>query len=305
MKIVRKYIENRNEAETFVRHCEEKFFRRLKRFTGDIIARDNRFITLAGPTCSGKTTTASIVVRGITDTGSNVRVISIDDFYRSGLRKDTGDAEQLDFDSVKALDTEYFAEFMHGLEKGDRVMMPRYDFKTGTRSGYEPLTAGKNDVFIFEGIQAVYPEVLECFEEEYTSIFISVRDDAIINDSMFRSHEIRLIRRLVRDYLFRNATPEFTLQLWKNVRKNENENIFPNADNPDFIIDSFLPYEDFALSPYGSKLLGMVPPDSDEYGYAMSLKERLDNILNPHFDNDIIPQDSMFREFIGFEKVSL
>ena len=154
------------------------------------------------------------------------------------------------------------------------------------------------DIYVIEGIQAVYPEVTARLGD-YRSIFISVTDDVSVNGVTFGRHEVRLLRRIVRDYNFRGATPEFSFHLWDGVRRNEEKNIFPNAGNCDFYLNSFLPYELFVLRKHALPLLADVPLTSVHRPAADALTEKLSALPGLPFDDRTIPQNSVFREFIG------
>lgn len=298
MKLICKDVRTRSEALHFVMQCEEDFVSKVRSAAKEILDRDNRIITLSGPTCSGKTTTAALIVDEIEKRGHRAIVVSIDDFYLDNLREET-DGKKIDFDSVKTIDLEYFAEFVSDIEAGRTLRIPKFNFMTGRREGYRELLPESGDIFIFEGIQAVYPEVTALFGDRYTSVFICISDEVMCNGVYFSSHEVRLLRRIVRDVLFRNTSPQKTLAYWSSVRANEEASIFPNADNPDFLIDSFLLYELFMIAPYALPLIAEVTEDSAEYQTALSLKLRLEKLLNENYTTDLIPELSMFREFVG------
>ncbi len=299
MKLIYKDVKTKEEASEFILSCENTFENKLRQTARDILLRGNKLITLSGPTCSGKTTTAKILVEEIERKGHSAVVISIDDFYLNDLRDGLASGQKVDFDSVKTIDLDYLASFTNDLLEYKKVNIPIFDFKTGRRVGYEEYTPSHGDIFIFEGIQAVYPEVTSLFGDRYTSVFICVNDEVMCNGVYFSPHEIRLLRRIVRDNLFRNTTPETTLMCWEAVRENENTAIFPNAGNPDFPIDSFMLYELFMISGIIIPLLKEIPCDSKYKSDALSLCIRLEKLYSDKYVTDQIPGDSMFREFIG------
>lgn len=299
MKLLCKEVTTKAEAEKFVIRCEKEFKEKLIETVSDVLARGNRIITLSGPTCSGKTTTAKILVDQIERSGRHAVVISIDDFYLDNLRQGIGKNKKIDFDSVKTIDLEYLGAFTKSLLAYERVKIPIFDFTTGLRGGYREYKPKIEDVFVFEGIQAVYPEVTALFGNEFTSIFICVTDEVVCNGITFSPHEIRLLRRIVRDKLFRNTSPENTLMFWDSVRENEDVSIFPNAANQNFYIDSFLPYELFVIAELALPLLNEIDADSPYKTEASSLAFRLQNVKNSFYDTSLVPKGSMFREFIG------
>lgn len=300
MKKLTLNISNKNEAVRFVEKCEADFAAEITESVDKVLASDHhKIISLAGPTCSGKTTTASILTNRITQKMQNAVVMSIDDFFHDRLDIKTVNGDAPDYDSVNAIDLDYLARFMKDLLAGKTVMIPEYSFLDTARVGYREYSPRENDIYIFEGIQAVYPEVTALFGGEYKSIFISVTDDIEYCGTVLTRHEIRLMRRIVRDFKFRDATAEFTLHLWESVRENEEKSIFPNSGGCDVYINSFLPYEPFIISRYALNLLETVPKDSRYRDEADELTAKLRVFDCKYLEDCMIPKDSVFREFIG------
>lgn len=299
MKLICKDVKNTAEAESFVAFCERDFESRFRDAARRALSLGNKFITLSGPTCSGKTTTASVLLDELEKAGKSAVVISIDDFYLDDLRTKTDSSGDLDFDSVNTIDIQCLAEVVQNLARGDEVKLPKFDFLTGKRSGYVKIVPRDSDIYIFEGIQAVYPEVSRLFGDGYTSVFITVADDVMFNGVYFSASEIRLLRRIVRDADTRNTSPSQTLAYWDKVRKNEDENIFPNAANPHIMIDSFLIYELFVIAPIALAKLAELSKEDAGYSLAHSLSIRLSKINSEYFSTSFVPKTSVFREFIG------
>ena len=300
MKIIEPDIRSAEEAERYVSLCEARFSEGIDEaletvFSGEPV----KIIALAGPTCSGKTTTAAKLTRRIARTGRQIMVMSIDDFFKDRKDRNVVDGESPDYDSVAAIDLDYLEHFMKRLNAGLSVLIPRYDFTATGRTGYDEYIPHPDDIYVFEGIQAVYPEVTRLFGERFFSIFMNVKEDVGRGDAVISRDELRLLRRTVRDYKFRGATPEFTLHLWESVRENELNNIFPNARKRDLTLDSFLDYEPFLLSRYAVPLLDSVPADSRYRDEAEDLLKRLSAFDCPFIEERMIPQNSVFREFIG------
>ncbi|MGN1345807.1 MAG: uridine kinase [Eubacteriales bacterium] len=291
------------EAEELIRTCESDFRARLDAAVDTILAiRDVRILALSGPTCSGKTTTAGRLIEKINDSGRHAVVISIDDFFHDRSDRNRVDLKAPDYDSAEAIDLAYLSVFLTRLREGKSVLIPRYDFTLTRRVGYDEYLPTASDIYVVEGIQAVYPEITAWFGD-YRSVFISVTDDVSVNGVPFDRHEIRLLRRIVRDFKFRGATPEFSLHLWQGVRENEEKNIFPNAGACDVYLDSFLPYELFVIRSYALPLLAGVPVTSEYRAEADRLAKKLSDVQtgadDALFDDRMIPNNSVFREFIG------
>lgn len=295
-------LPDENAKTLFAATCEIEFRKSVAFAANTALERNGlRFIALAGPTCSGKTTTAGIFAKKLTESGKNVRTVSIDNFFRDrelltaeAMRSGT----PVDMDSAKAIELDGLARFVDCIENGRTGSMPLFDFETGKRSGYRDITPQENDVFIFEGIQAVYPEVVSLFPKKHLlRIFISVTDGIDSPFGVWLPREIRLLRRLVRDSRFRNTDAETTLLHWDGVAKNEIKNIEPYRDGCDIQLDSGMAYELPVLKRPALALLDTVKPMSRQYIRARMLYEKLDGF--PDMSEDNVPSDSVLREFIG------
>lgn len=292
-----------NEIKKYVEECEEAFEAQLDRAVERLNGYPElKLITLSGPTCSGKTTTASKIIRDLADCGKRVELVSIDDFFlgtptdiRNSFAKDK---PEVDFDSVSAIDLEYFKKCTADIFDGRDVILPIFDFKTTSRSGYRCLKAGSYDIIIFEGIQAVYPEITSLLSEHgYISIFTNVWDDISVNGVYFSRRDVRLMRRIVRDYRFRNASLDLTMFLWDGVVKNEDRSILPYAESADIKINSLIPYEINILKDPLCQIIDNIETDSEYYGFAAELKAKFRNI--PSFSGEYVPRNSVYREFLG------
>jgi uridine kinase len=299
MFIYNNIFENDEQIRLFVEDSERNYKNQVLKIATEISELDHiKFLTLSGPTCSGKTTTSYILEHEFEKRGSTVKIISIDDFYRN--RNDISDDEKPDYESISAIDFPIFQSCVDKILKCETAMIPIYDFKDGVRKGFVPYTPVEHEIIIFEGIQAIYPEILSTLPKDISkSIYISVSDDVNANGTIFDKRDVRFFRRLLRDFLFRSATPERTLELWDGVVENEDKNIIPNEKNADYTINSFLPYELGVIKPY---LLHVV-----SYDFGKSHEKELYDLIQMKFKNieeipsRFVPTDSVFREFIGKE----
>jgi uridine kinase len=290
---------NDDEIRLFVDEAERNYKNQVLKIANEVASTSNiKFLTLSGPTCSGKTTTSYILEHEFEKRGLTVKIISIDDFYRN--RADISNDEKPDYESISAIDFPAFRSCVERILKKETAMLPIYDFKHGERQGFLPYEPVEHEIIIFEGIQAIYPEILEILPKEITkSIYISVAGDVKAYGTFFEKREVRFFRRLLRDFLFRSATPERTLELWVGVVENEEKNIIPNEKNADYVIDSFLPYELGAIKPY---LLNIVSYDFEkehEKELYWQIVNKFKNIIE--IPSRFVPSDSVFREFIGKE----
>ena len=292
------------EIRNWVLDCETRFSTALDRIAEEIAAKsDVRLIRLSGPTCSGKTTAANLLRARFEAWGKRLHLVSIDDFYfdkdvlhARALDYETG---KVDYDSVKTIDLEALRVFTEEIFTVERSHCPIFDFKEGRRIGYRTVESGERDVFLFEGIQAVYPEVTRLFSSsghDSVSIYIAPQSTVEAEGVSFEPNELRLLRRLVRDYNFRGTEPDFTLGLWEGVRKNEEAHIFPYAASCTYQIDSAMPYELGILKPYLCRILERVPTASMHRATADRILERIVPI-EPLPDHLILP-GSLYKEFI-------
>ena len=276
--------------------------------SADCVAHGVRVIRLSGPTCVGKTTAAEKLTEALEAVGRVVHPISIDDFYygRDILHKmaEESGSEELDYDSVKTIDLPALRTCVHELMEKGSTQIPIYDFKSGDRAGYRDLTIpeGEEPVFLFEGIQAVYPEVAALFEGiPERSLFINVMQDTILYDSegrerVFTPDRIRLLRRLVRDEAKRDSTPDFTLTLWRSVRENELRSILPHAHACDYGIDSNMAFDIHILAPHLRRIFAEKPCDGDEVAMQAVILESIRGVEG--ISDECLDPNSLYHEFI-------
>ena len=296
----RSSFESADHARRFVEICENEFEARLD-VIADTVAQSNdvRIVALSGPSCSGKTTTANKLIRELEGRGKRVHVVSIDDFFYdiSVLHEMAEETGKLDYDSVKTIDLDALAECVEEIFADGKTHVPRFDFTEGKRVGYVEYSALGDDIFIFEGIQAIYPEVLSLLSKYKTiSVCICVMSAIEIDGVVFEPHEIRFLRRVVRDYHFRSSEPEFTMELWEGVRCNEDQNIIPYIESVDMQIDSTLVFELSMLRPYLEDILGKLPAESKYYPRCVEILQKIKNIQA--IPKDYISENSLYNEFI-------
>lgn len=297
-------FDSAEEAKEVVRKNEADFESRLTSITKSVSEDiSTRLITLSGPTCSGKTTTAKKLVDTFEACHKRVNIMSIDDFYFDQKRlieisKAKG-IDHVDYDSADTIDLKALDAFIDEIldDKKSEVHCPVYDFVEKRRTHYKVLECTDNDFFVFEGIQALYPEVIELFDgRPFSSIFICAKSALDVDGTVFEPNEIRLLRRLVRDNHRRATSPELTLGMWKNVRHNEDVNIFPYADRCKYQIDSVFPHEISLLKPYLEKFLPSIANTSEYYDEAQKILAKISHI--DAIPKDYIAENSLYHEFI-------
>ncbi len=292
-------LQTENQKAAFIKECEDRFENRLDEVSMELAQSGIKIIALSGPTCSGKTTTAKKITAELEAHGANVHMVSIDNFFKSRdvLNEIASAAGQsIDYDSVNAIDLELLSDRTASILRGDPTELPIFSFTEGCCTHFETVDSDENSVFIFEGIQAIYPEVTALFGKDYRSVHVSIEDDLEMGDVYFGKRDLRLMRRLIRDYKFRGAHPEFTFMLWRSVAQNEDRAILPHVDSVDIRINSTMPYEICLMKTILPPVLGLVK-EGMYFPKALEISEKLEKLetISP----DMVPKDSVLREFIG------
>ncbi len=289
------------ELHAFVQACDDDFNNEFANIAAKLCEdKDFRLLGLSGPTCAGKTTAAKKLVCEFAALGRSTYVVSIDDFYydkaiMEKISKESG--EEVDFESIKSIDLELLRKCVGELFLLGYSDFPKFDFKTGTRRGFVRLAPNKNDVIIFEGIQVIYPEVMELFSKyHFRTLFICASSEIFANDKIFKPNEVRLLRRTVRDFKYRSSSVEYTLELWDTVRANEEKNIFPFMDRFDYTIDSSMAYELCILAPKLKELLPTIPDGGEAGEFKRMIIDKMSDIYC--ISDEYIEPDSLYMEFI-------
>ncbi len=263
----------------------------------------NRLVMLAGPSSSGKTTTAELLSKDLIKNGRGAKVISLDDFYKDQNEKIFFEDGTPDFETVKSLDTEKIKECLSNITEKGECLLPRFSFVTGMREK-EPvhLTLEKDEVVIVEGLHALNPVITDSLEsEKLTKLYVSVSSRIMNQNGVFLSkRDIRFIRRMVRDYLFRNSGVDYTFYLWNGVRKGEDRYLFPFRPLADIKIDSFHSYEMCVLKETALSLLSHIEKESPYFELSKKLFEKLSQFVS--IEKEKMPESSLLREFIGQEE---
>ncbi len=275
--------------------------RRIGEIATEIAARDGvKFVMIAGPSSSGKTSFSHRLSIQLKTHGLKPHPIALDNYFvdRSITPRDAnGD---YDFECLGAIDVEQFNKDMLRLLAGEEVEMPTYNFKTGTRE-YKgnTLKLDPDDILVIEGIHGLNPKMSYALPEESKyKIFISALTTINIDGhNRIPTTDGRLLRRMVRDYRTRGASAKRTIQMWPNVRKGEEENIFPFQEEADVMFNSVLIYELAALKQYAEPILYSIEKDEPEYYEAKRLLKFLGYFLS--IPTDSLPNNSIAREFVG------
>lgn len=273
---------------------------------GDIagkIAADpsKRIIMIAGPSSSGKTTFSHRLSIQLRAHGLKPHPIACDNYFveREQTPKDADG--KYNFECLGALDTKLFNEHMNRLLAGETVEIPEFNFLTGRKEykGNQILTLGAEDVLVIEGIHCLNDAMsYNLPAENKFKIYISALTMLNVDEhNRIPTTDGRLIRRMVRDARTRGASAKKTIDMWASVRRGEEENIFPYQESADVVFNSALIYELAVLKQYAEPLLFGIDQTEPEYMEAKRLLKFLDYFVG--VDSNLIPNNSILREFIG------
>lgn len=275
--------------------------RRISEIASDIAKRGGvKFVMIAGPSSSGKTTFSHRLSVQLRTHGIKPHPIAVDDYFvdrEKTPRQPNGD---YDFECLEAIDVEKFNHDMSELLAGKRVELPTFNFITGKREykgNFKQL--GKDDILVIEGIHGLNDRMSYSLPEESKyRIYISALTTLNVDGhNRIPTTDARLIRRMVRDARTRGASAKRTIQMWPSVRKGEEENIFPFQESADAMFNSALIYELSVLKQFAQPLLYSVSPDEPEYYEAVRLLKFLSYFLG--VSTEELPKNSIIREFVG------
>ncbi len=299
---VNKEIE-KDGGRNLVLTSEALLEKKIAEIADEISKRKNvKMILIAGPSSSGKTTFAKRLGIQLKINGLKPVTIGTDNYFVE--RPDTPRDEngEYDFETIEALDLKLFNDHLIRLIKGEKVEIPVFDFKVGTKryNGKNFLSLADDEILIIEGIHCLNDKLTESIPKE-NKFKIYISDLTVLNVDYFNrisTTDTRLIRRIVRDYNFRGYTALETLSRWESVNNGEHNNIFPFQEEADYMFNSSLVYELCVLSRYAVPLLKEIGKDKKEYSEAKRLISFL-QYFNPIEDESLVPNNSILREFIG------
>ncbi len=296
------YIVSTGNIKHAIRMSELNYEKCLMDLVDDIYLRKDsvKMVLLAGPSSSGKTTTAKKLSLYLETKGFHTITLSTDDYFldRDETPKDING--EYDFESLYAIDLKLFNSHLSKLLKGDKVLIPEFNFVDGVKEYKKHyVKMEENDILVIEG--------LHCLNEQLTSsvprknkykIFIAPFAQLNIdNHNRIHTSDTRRLRRIIRDSRTRGRSAADTLRMWSSIRNGEFKWIYPYQNDADGVINSALPYELGVLKTYAEPLLFSVDEDDETYPEALRLINTLRNVLP--ISSDYIPSDSVIREFIG------
>ncbi len=288
--------------DEIIRFSEAYFNRQLANIAERI--RDSKkkikLVLIAGPTSSGKTTTAQKLEVYLQSCGIQTHQISLDNYFKDRLETPKDEDGVYDFESIEALDVDLFNKHLAELLSGEVVWVPEYNFVSGKKEyKRRRMQMGKNDIIVVEGLHGLNEELTMSVERKNKfKIFISPLTQLNIdNHTRIHTTDTRKLRRIIRDNKFRDYSAGETLQMWGKIRAGEEKYVYPYQEEADVVLNSALVYEIAAIKVYAEPLLFSVEETDAMYPEALRLINFLRNFLP--IPSDTIPQDSVLREFIG------
>ncbi len=292
------------DEKKFIAESDNNYTQRLISIADNIEnSKDAKpFVLLAGPSGSGKTTTAFKIREILLERGIITYNISLDNYFVPKERFPVDENGKVDLESPAHVDKELFMQNMQDLSEGKEITLPIFQFSDQSRHWGPKLRREKNDVFIFEGTHALNPDVTGFAAKWAHKMYVSVRtrlqyDVKGEDDRLLDPAYIRLMRRIIRDVLYRGRNITSTLDMFDSVEAGEVKYIMPYKTLADYSVDSFIPYE---VPAYKSFVLGKLKTAISEniaYERFKPIVEALVQIGAISLDN--IPPNSLTREFIG------
>ena len=262
--------------------------------------RSKKFIMIAGPSSSGKTTTSYRLAIQLKAHGLTPHQISLDNYFVDRHLTPLDENGNYNFECLEALDIEGFNKDMTDLLNHKTVELPSFNFKTGKREyNGKFMTLGENDVLVIEGIHGLNDKLSYTLPSESKfKMYLSALTQLNVDEhNRIPTTDTRLLRRMIRDARTRGSSAQKTLSMWESVRRGEEEYIFPFQEEADVMFNSASIYEIAALKQYAEPLLFSIPSTEPEYMEAKRLLKFLDYFLG--IPTETIPINSIVREFVG------
>ncbi len=296
-------LNTKNNAAAFVKYAEEQYRERICAVAEGLTVHnaDMPIILISGPSGSGKTTTAKRLATMLEEKGSAVHILSMDDYFLSvdDPRNEADEDGNVDLESPKRLDMELLNEHLEKLWRCEEINVPGFDFSTQRRvESKAKMKRSSGEFVIMEGIHALNPEITGHIGKHATTVYVSVRtrlEDK--NGGLLHPSKIRLMRRIMRDKLFRGRPTTGTLDFFANVERGEKRFIMPYKNSAMYDIDTFISYETAVYKPLVLEELLKIKDTYADYGKYADMEHFLSE--TDSLDMSAVPPDSLVREFIG------
>ena len=261
---------------------------------------DSRFIMISGPSSSGKTTFSKRLSIQLVVNGLRPFVLSLDNYFVNREETPLDENGQWDFEALNALDLDLLNNQLQRILNGEKVEIPTFNFETGKREWHgDTIQLQDGDVLIMEGIHALNPDMCPSIPQKAMfKVYVSALTSISLDDHNYiATTDTRLLRRIVRDYKFRNYSARDTISRWPSVRKGEEKWIFPYQENADVMFNSAMLFEFAVLRRHAEPILAEVPQYCEEYSEAHRLLKFLKYFTT--IQDCEIPPTSLLREFLG------
>ena len=293
-------VTNMRDETRFVLRCEEVFHDKISSAAASILMnkRQKPIVCLTGPSGSGKTTTAMRLREYLENLGVKVCMLSMDNFF---LPLDQRPPEASDWESPYCVNRQWLIDDIHRLMDGELVKLPVYNFKDGIVGGYKPMQGDKDAIIIAEGIHMLNPLIFDELKGEATGVYVAPRTRIITEkDRIVRPEQLRVARRMIRDYQGRGHSLRQTVERAESVDRGEQNYIMPNKPNAGIHIDTFHDYEPCILARYLKDIPEFYSQLDDTFIAEHGLSDLFDVVNSvPPLRTDYVPLDSIVREFVG------
>lgn len=262
--------------------------------------RTKKFVLIAGPSSSGKTTFSKRLSIQLLAFGMKPHPVEVDDYFVDREKTPRDENGNYNFEALEAIDIDRFQSDLLALSAGEEIELPRFNFQKGlSEHSGRRLKLGQDDILILEGIHCMNDRLTNLIpEEKKFKIYLSALTQLNVDDhNHISTSDCRMIRRMVRDARTRGNDARATITMWPSVRRGEEENIFPYQEEADVMFNSTLVYELPILKQFAEPLLFTIRPDDVCYPEAKRLLDFLDHFLGVTSEN--VPTNSLLREFIG------
>ena len=290
-----------NDPEAFIKDAENEYIGNIMSVANVISDDDDiKIVSIAGPSASGKTTTAHILCEKLEGLGEKTAVVSLDDFYLPRERLPVLSDGSRDIESVNALDSNLMKQCFEELIQKGKASFPKYDFATGSRvENAKIIDIGDRGIVIVEGLHALNPVITSLIPSEnlfkiYISVNLPIKENGKV---LLSSRQMRLVRRSLRDEIFRGSDINDTLSLWNNVVSGERKYLYCYKDSADVQLKTLHLYEPCIFKKRFLELRDKLSEDACCRDYFLKTAQAMEQFND--IDVNLVPHESLMREFIG------
>jgi len=285
---------NEKDVKKLISTSEKMYYDQIKCLAKTIVKKGIKMVLISGPSGSGKTTSANFLAQELLKKKVGSLVVSIDDFFVNLEDTPLLPNGEPDFENITAVDTDTFNKFYADLLKKGKAKMPRFNFKKHKRDKWENVQISNNEVILVEGLHALNPKMIQSneFADKICKVFLCVDSVFSVNkQTIVSEQDLRLMRRMYRDFYTRGRTLEETLKLWRPVCEGENLYVAPFKKEANVVIDTIHPYEILVYANYLLEPLSKIK--NIETSKLVGILKSLNNL-----DKKLVPHSSLLWEFL-------